>query len=116
MSRAVDMAREASETNGLWKECGEGQGSEQSSRESKVSVGNSHAVERMPTNDAVMSRAVDKRRVGISRTVGEGLGNEQSSRESKVSRNSRAVERMLTRDRVMSKAETAREALGTHVL
>jgi hypothetical protein len=38
MSRAAEMAREASETHALVKECHDGQGYEQSSRDGKASV------------------------------------------------------------------------------
>jgi hypothetical protein len=55
MSRAAENPREASETHTLWNECREGQGNEQSSRESKVSFRISRAVERIPTKDRIMS-------------------------------------------------------------
>jgi hypothetical protein len=126
MSKAREMARVASETHVLVKKnAGRGEGDEQSSRDAKGSVWNSHPGERMPKKDRAMSSTTDMAKEGSETQVlvnsSDGQGDEQSSRDGKGSVwNPRSGEkecRQKNRNRVMSKAaETERKVSETHVL
>jgi hypothetical protein len=99
MSRAAEIAREASETHALVKNnAEEGQGDEQSSRDGKGSVWNSHAGE----------KECRWRR---------GWWAEQQRPQGKRLKLTRWLKRMPIEERVMRRAaEMAREASETHML